>query len=487
VDIQAIIPVALDWTLRFGLVAHVIWRRRPVATSLAWIAVTLAVPIFGLILYVLIGETRLGQKRVQRLRHLVADLLKPVRARWAEQNLDWDGSASSFGLIAAYGSASSGIPPLRGNTVELIEDTDRFLHALIDAIDNAREHVHIQTFIWMPTGDPRAVAEACIRAANRDVTVRVLVDAVGARPFLKSDLPDRMRAAGVKFAVALRVGLFRALLLRRLDVRNHRKIVVIDGKVAFAGSQNMTDRTFKVSRRHGIGPWVDASVRVDGPAAQALQLVFLHDWQQECDDEDRARLHLDQLVPRLHPPAHDEAVVQLIPSGPGEAPEATEQAFLMAIYAAREELVLTTPYFAPSESIDGALRAAAARGVKVSLVLPKRSDAFLAAAAGRGHFPGLLDAGVRIMLFRDGLLHAKTMTVDRHVAMVGSANIDMRSFRINFEVNLFIDDPMFAARLRRLQQSYIGASDTVGREAWHRRPTRKRLIDNAASLLSPLL
>ncbi len=486
-DYQAIIPVALDWTLRLGLVAHVIWRRRPVATSLAWIAVALSLPVVGLILYVLVGETRLGERRVQRLRHLVTDLLKPAKERWAKSNLDWDVSASNFGLIASYGSAASGIPPLRGNHLDLIHDTDEFLKSLITAIDHARQHVHIQTFIWMPTGAPREVAEACIRAAKRDVTVRVLVDAVGARPFLRSDLPDRMKAAGVKLAIALPVGIFRALLLRRLDIRNHRKIAVIDGAQAFTGSHNITDTTFKVSRRHGIGPWVDASVRVDGAAAQALQLVFLHDWQQECDDEDRARLNLDALVPELQTPEQDEAIIQIIPSGPGQASEATEQAFLMAIYAARQELVLTTPYFAPSESIDGALRAAAARGVKVTLVMPKRSDAFLAAAAGRGHFPGLLDAGVQLRLFRNGLLHAKTMTVDRRVAMVGSANIDMRSFRINFESNLFIDDPEFTARLRRLQQQYITVSDSVSREAWHRRATPKRLIDNAAGLLSPLL
>lgn len=486
-DYEAIMPVAFDWTLRLGLVAHVIWRRRPVAPSLAWIAVALSVPVIGLILYVLIGETRLGERRLQRLRRLVTDLLKPARQRWAEQNVDWDVSKSNFGLIASYGMASSGIPPLRGNHLQLISDTDEFLRALVEAIDGAKQHVHIQTFIWMPTGAPREVAEACIRAAERGVMVRALVDGVGARPFLKSDLPDRMRKAGVKFAVALRVGIFRALLLRRLDIRNHRKIVVIDGVLAFSGSQNITDRTFKVSRRHGIGPWVDASLRVDGPAAQALQLVFLNDWQQECDEEDRAKLNLDKLLPRMEMTAHEESIVQLVPSGPGEAPESTEQAFLMAIYSAREELVLTTPYFAPSESIDGALRAAAARGVRVTLVLPKRSDAWLAAAAGRGHYPGLLDAGVRIMHFRNGLLHAKTMTVDKSLAMVGSANIDMRSFRINFEVNMFIDDPVFAPRLRRLQQQYIGESDVVGREGWHKRATIKRLADNAAGLLSPLL
>lgn len=486
-DHQVVISLVLDWAVRVGLTAHIIWRRRPVATSLAWIAVVMSVPVFGLVLYVLVGEVRLGEKRLQRLRRLITDLLKPALARWSEQNLDWDGSTSNFGLIAKYGQSASGLPPLRGNHITLISDTDQFLSDLVDAIDGAREHVHIQTFIWMPTGAPRQVAEACIRAAKRDVTVRVMIDGVGGLPFLRSDLPELMRQAGVKLTVALRVGLVRALLLRRLDIRNHRKIVVIDGTVAFTGSQNLTDRTFKVSRRHGIGPWVDASLRVDGPAAQALQLVFLNDWQQECDEEDRARLNLDLLLPRMHPTEHDEAIVQLVPSGPGEAPEATEQAFLMAIYSAREELVLTTPYFAPSESIDAAMRAAAARGVKVTLVLPKRSDAMLAAAAGRGHYPGLLDAGVRLMHFRNGLLHAKTMTVDRHLSMVGSANIDMRSFRINFEVNLFIDDPVFAARLRRLQQEYIGASDQLGRESWHRRATIKRLADNAAGLLSPLL
>lgn len=481
-----IIPIIFDWTLRIGLALHIIWRRRPVNSSLAWLAIVMLLPIFGVVLYLLIGELRIGEKRVQRLRRLVRDLLNPAKERWRAEGVCCEDTSPTFGQVTAYGASSSGIPPLRGNNLELIDDTDEFLHAVIAAIDAAREHVHIQTFIWMPTGTPRMVAEACIRAAERGLLVRVMVDGVGCAGFLRSDLPSRMRAAGVKFAVALPAGIVRALF-RRLDIRNHRKIVVIDGAFAFAGSQNMTDRTFKVSRRHGIGPWVDASVRVDGPAAQALLVVFLRDWQTECDDEDRARLNLDVLMPRMEPITGDDASVQLVPSGPGEYPEATEQSFLTAIYAAREELVLTTPYFAPSESIDGALRAAAARGVKVTLVLPKRSDAVLAAAAGRGHYPGLLLSGVRLMHFREGLLHAKTITVDRHIAMVGSANIDMRSFRINFEINLFVDDPIFAARLRRLQQEYIGKSDEVTKSQWDRRPTIKRLGDNAAGLLSPLL
>lgn len=292
-----------------------------------------------------------------------------------------------------------------------------------------------------------------------------------------------MRRAGVRVAAALPVNPVR-MVLARIDLRNHRKIAVIDGCVAYAGSQNITDETFRVRRRPGIGPWIDASVRVEGTAAQALNVVFLRDWQSETDERFE---RIEEFLPDLPELPEPASTVHVVPSGPGEGPTAIHRALLSTIYAAREELIMTTPYFVPDEATASAISTAAMRGVRVTLVIPKRLDAPLVALAGRSYFGELIASGVRIMLHRDGLLHAKTLTVDRSVGVIGSANFDMRSFWLNFETTLFVYDTDFASQLRWLQTSYMERSEEVDARRWGQRGLAARGAEGVARLLSPLL
>jgi cardiolipin synthase len=269
----------------------------------------------------------------------------------------------------------------------------------------------------------------------------------------------------------------------RFDLRLHRKIVVVDGRIAYTGSLNLVDpRYFK--RDAGVGQWVDAMVRVEGPAVEALQITFLADWYVESDatlDEIR---EYDAAPPQ---PKRGDCAVQVMPSGPELVSGAVEQVLLTAIYSARRELLITTPYFVPSEPLSMALVAAARRGVKVVLIVPREVDSVLVRYAS-GAFKGeLLEAGVRIALFGDGLLHTKSVTVDRSHCLFGSVNLDPRSFRLNFEILLAIYDRQFTGRLCELQQHYIDRSELIDLAAYRNRPRMRQAAESFARLLGPLL
>ncbi|MBL0922688.1 MAG: cardiolipin synthase, partial [Phycisphaerales bacterium] len=317
----------------------------------------------------------------------------------------------------------------------------------------------------------------------RGVRCRVLVDAVGSRPFLRSDLCAAMRRAGVLVCEALPVNPLR-MLLARVDLRNHRKIVVIDHRIGYTGSHNLAEADFLSKKKPRAGDWVDASVRLEGPAVGALQAVFLGDWLLDSVEPDE---EVERLARRAPVEVEGGSVAQLIPSGPDRESGAVQQAMLALIYAADRELILTTPYFVPDESTRAALCIAARRGVRTTVVVPAHPDARLVAAASRAFFQELLDAGVRIRRFRKGLLHAKTFTIDGEIAVITSVNMDMRSFFLNFESTLVVYDRRFAEELRRAQHGYMELAPEVSAGEWAHRPLVNRFVDNIAQLAAPLL
>jgi cardiolipin synthase len=475
--------LVLDWVIRLGLATHVIMRRRPVTTSLAWLVVLVFVPIFGIFVYLLVGEVRLGRRRTAAFDRLSRSLDRDAVAVWRHrENLD-SLPDEPWTPIARYGTAVSGFPPVGGTSLTFINTCDDFLQSICRDIDAATDHCHLLTYIWMDHGQSLCVVDSLVRAAKRGVACRVLLDAVGSRAFLKSPHARRLTDAGVKLVAALPVNPIR-MLLARIDLRNHRKIIVIDGRIAYVGSHNLTDDTFRSKKWRDTGPWIDASVRLVGPGAHALALVFLRDWLL---DSDEAIPDFGRFLPLLAAEREGHSLVQVVPSGPGMAPEAIHQAMLTTIYAARDEIVMTTPYFVPDDATRMALQAAAMRGVAVTLVMPAVSDSLLVAAASRSHYLDLLESGVRIMHYDGGLLHAKTLTIDRRIALIGSANFDQRSFFLNFEITLFVYDDDAASMLRFMQTSYIDRSREVTLNQWRQRPLWDVFVDNSAQLLGPLL
>lgn len=472
----------LDWSLRLGFALHILLRRRTLAVTLIWIAIVLVVPVAGVVFYLLFGQVRVGEDRLVWSRRLTADLFNRATERFRRRGQTAEPADEPDQTLSNLTGSTTGLPALTGNRLELIDDTDAFLDGLIADIDAADRSAFIQTYIWQTRGRAEEVAEALARASARGVDCRVLVDAMGSYRWLRSRSCQRLREAGVCVVSELPVGIFR-VLIRRLDIRNHRKIAVFDARVAYVGSHNLTDRTFGTTGRDPAGPWIDASVRVDGPAAQALQLVVVRDWS--FDAQERVE-DLDALMPMVeaHP---DGAVTRCLPSGPGLDAQVLQHSVLAVLYNARREVLLVTPYFVPDDATLGAMTAASRRGVRVALVLPARNDSSLVAAAARSTYPGLLRAGVEVYEYRPSLLHTKAIVQDGQIATLGSGNLDIRSFQLNFEIMLAVHDEAFAIRVRALIQRYIAESDRVPSEPWTDLPIHRALPYNLANLASQIL
>jgi cardiolipin synthase A/B len=478
--------ITIDWILRLLLIARVIMRRRPVPVTLAWLILLLfPLPFVGVAIYAIVGEVRLGSRRLRLYREMTDGFGERAMMLWRGRTHELGPEYEPYHQITNVATAVADMPPLRGNTLRLVAGANESVEALIADIEHASQRIHMVFYIWMDRGAGERVVDAVVRAARRGVVCRILVDAVGSKRFLRSHLPDRLRDAGVQVEAALPVSPVR-MLFARLDLRNHRKIAVIDGRIAYTGSGNITDSTFGYKPLRGIGPWIDAMVRVEGPAAKALELIFLRDWAVESDEPIAERI--SEFLGEAEIP-ETGSIVHVVPSGPGygSSMNAMRDALLTAIYAARKEVILTTPYYVPDEATKEAMIAAALRGVRITLVLPEKSDGVIVGAASRAHYADLLEAGVRIMLYRRGMLHAKTMSIDSTVSVIGSANLDMRSFYLNFEVTLFIYDTDEASVLRMLQVEYMEDSREVFLDEWMARPLWKHAVENTVRLLSPLL
>lgn len=465
-----------------ALSIRVLMKRRPVGVSLAWLILIVILPFAGAMLYLFIGERRLGRHRAERAEALLApyeEWLQELRENTSIGRPDLRGECAAINRLA---EGTLGIPAMGGNRLQLLDEAEVTLRSIIADVDNAKSTCHMEFYIWQVGGTADEVGAALIRAAKRGVLCRVLVDAVGSKNFLQSGLASRFRTNGIELAAALPVGPIRMAFVR-VDLRLHRKIVVIDGEIAYTGSLNLVDpRYFK--QEAGVGQWIDAMVRIEGPAVQPLGAIFLWDWEVETGQSFEVLKSTSDLKAVTQV---GSAAVQVVPSGPGYKDDTIHQLLLTSIYTAEKELILTTPYFVPDESVVTALQSAALRGVEVTIILPEKLDSRLAFYASRSYFDDLLAAGVKIHHFEKGLLHTKSVTVDGDIALFGTVNLDMRSFWLDFEVTLLAYDSDFAMQLRRLQERYLEDSNPIDLEVWRKRSTRERFVENAAQLFAPLL
>lgn len=474
--------ILADLLIRLGLSVRVIMRQLPVGVSLAWLSVILVFPFFGAVVYLFVGELRLGSRRMQRIAQMRAPFNIWLNDLQQRVPVEWSGLGTTCQPLAHLAESVFGIPALPGNLLELQNGADAFFPSLIGDIDAAQRTCHLEFYIWTLGGQADDVAAALIKAAARGVVCRVLLDAHGSGDFLTSELAEKLRGAGIAVRPALPVGLLRTISSRQ-DIRLHRKIVVIDGQIAYTGSLNLVDPRF-FKQEAGVGQWIDAMVRVQGPAVEPLAITFLTDWEVEAaEGADVLRETGDARAL----PFRGTAAIQVVPSGPASQPQAIQQVVLMAIYAARRELVLTTPYFVPDESLLTALVSAARRGVDVRLIVPAHVDSMLVRLASQAHQSDLVAAGVQVLEFQEGLLHTKSVTVDGEFSLFGSLNLDPRSLHLNFEITLCVYDSDFTRTLRALQRSYEEQSTLTDAVELKTRPPFRRFVANVGRLLSPLL
>jgi len=471
--------IALHVAMQIFFIGRALLRpQREPAARMAWLVVILVAPVVGMAAYVLFGETNIGRGRIARMRAALAKL-PSFKAIGRHEGEDVE-IEPRIAQLFRVGESISGFPPVGGNRGVLLPSSEATIDALVADIDAAEDHVHLLFYIWLPDDSGTRVAEACIAAAERGVTVRAMADDLGSRIMIRSDLWKRMDKAGVRLVRALRIGNpFLRSFKGRVDMRNHRKIVVIDNRLTYTGSQNCADAAFAIKAKYA--PWVDAMMRFEGPIVRQNQHLFAGDWMAHTDED------LSPLVGAPISPAEGGFVAQAIGTGAAVRFSSMPEMFESLMYAARRELIVTTPYFVPDEPILAALCAAPRRGVATTMVVPKRNDSWIVAAASRSYYPQLLDAGVRLFEYRPGLLHTKSVTVDDDVTLIGSANIDRRSFDLNFENNIMFQDADLTREMRARQISYVAESDPVGRAAVENWTLYSRIRNNAIAMFGPVL
>jgi len=475
------IGIALHLSIQVLLIIRVLLKpHRDPTTRLTWVVVVIALPIGGIIAYLLLGETNIGRKRAERMRQVLAQMPKVSAAPGADAPSLAPAIPERYRHLFHVGGSISGFEPIGGNRAELPPDSNAVIDALVADIDTAQDHVHLLFYIWLTDNNGLKVSQALMRAAERGVTCRAMADDLGSRAMIHSEHWKAMQAAGVNLARALPIGnpLLR-VLGGRIDLRNHRKIVVIDDWITYCGSQNCADPEFRVKAKYA--PWVDMMIRFEGPIARQNQHLFAGDWMAHVDDD------IDVLLRRPFPDAAPGISAQVVGTGPTVRYSAMPELFETLIYSARRSLVITTPYYVPDESMQAALCASARRGVETLIVFPQRNDSRIVAAASRSYYADLLAAGVRIYEYVGGLLHTKSLTLDGEISLIGSANMDRRSFDLNYENNILLYDPDLTQQVRARQQRYLDSAllvEPADVAAW---PRHRRLINNTVAMLGPVL
>jgi cardiolipin synthase len=446
---------------------------------MAWLLTIFFIPYLGALLFLLIGYRTLPKSRLAKQEQINQFILESTEGmERVRKDHPWPGWLESVVEL----NRNLGAMPLVGdNTASLLSDYAGSLAAMTEAIDGAKKYVHVEFYILSYDTTTAPFFDAMENAVKRGVIVRVLLDHVQSKRHkgYRRTLRHLTRTA-VKWELMLPLQPLKGKW-QRPDLRNHRKLLVVDGKIGFMGSQNIIDRTYnkRGNIRRGL-KWKDLMTRLEGPIVAGLNAIFITDWYSETDE--LLTRDIEPVGPRNVPDAID---CQVVPSGPGFVGENNLRLFLALLYYAQERLIITSPYFVPDESIMYAITTAVDRGVHVELFVSEIGDQALVHHAQRSYYEELLRAGVTIYMYKAPyILHAKHFTVDDQVAVIGSSNMDMRSFSLNMEVSLMVRGASFVADLRRIEDGYRADSRELTLEEWQGQPLRSTALDNLARLTS---
>lgn len=482
VSLLGLCAALLQLVIIIGVILRVMLTRHPPGSSFAWILITTILPYVGFILYLLFGERPIGQLRARRFREALSQWQTLSRHKLTPTG-PLPVHLAPHRTLIHLAVRMAHLPVTSGSTLKLLSRTRDMFESIIADLDAAEKSVDMEFYIWSEGGEADHVRDALLRARARGVRVRILVDDFGSRAFLRSDSKRLLAGAGVSIAAAMPMKFLRFFGLQRGDLRLHRKTIIIDGKIGYTGSLNMIDpESYDAAKT--VGAWVDAMVRLEGPAVRTLESMFLNDWALQPDGD---LSDLEEIVESTCIDQPGSATVVTVPSGPYGMRDSNLFLLLDSINAARFSLTITTPYFVPNEVLATALLNAAHRGVEVTLIIPAEADSRTVSWAARRYFDDLLGANIRILLYHGGLLHTKSVAVDDEYALFGTVNFDNRSLHLNFEMMLLIFDPAFMADIKKLHLLYESKCSRVDAAAWKKRPLLDRLKEGASYLVSPLL
>jgi cardiolipin synthase len=475
-----VLAFIVDITIRITAIIIVPRNRRPTA-AMAWLLAIYFIPFIGVLLFLLIGNPRLPRK-LRRKQAAINEYIHDTSAGLDFGTLRPHAPHWFTALVAL--NRNLGAMPLAGdNGAQLISDYQESLDAMADAVRTAERYVHVEFYIFQSDESTDNLFRALEEVAARGVMVRVLLDhwANRGKPFYRRTL-KRLDAMGAHWHLLLPVMPLKGRT-QRPDLRNHRKLLVVDGTVAYMGSQNVTDSSYNLKKniRRGLH-WVDLMVRVQGPVVASINAVFLSDWYSETDEilTDEIDLFSVQTGP-------GDLDCQIVPSGPGFDFENNLKLFLGLLHAARTKVIIVSPYFVPDEALLLAITSACQRGVHVELFVSEEGDQAMVYHAQRSYYEVLLRAGVTIWMYpKPYILHSKSVTIDDEVAVIGSSNMDMRSFGLNLEISMLVRGEEFVRDMRAVEGTYRGLSRELTQEEWKQQPLRSTVLDNLARLTSAL-
>jgi len=485
----------MNWLLLFEIIyiivlvpvcMWIIYETRSPTKALSYLLLVIFLPILGIFFYLSFGTNY--RKRKIYNKKLIAD--EHLGRRISDEVLKYSRTTFLEGGSLIYGykelafmlanDASSLLTS--GNTVTLLLNGENKFAEVIKAINEAKHHIHIEYYIYEDDEIGKTIERLLIKKAAEGITVRFIYDDFGSRS-IRRQLVKRIRNGGVSAFPFHKVKFWA--FANRLNYRNHRKIIIVDGKVGFVGGINVSDKYINDPGTPDKLYWRDTHLKIEGPGVLQLQHIFLGDWNFCANDNIKPEPVYFPGTPFL--PQQGGQMVQIASSGPDSDRPTVLYALLQAINLAATEILITTPYFIPGESIVDALIVSALGGVSVKLLVPGISDSRIVNAAAHSYYDDLLSAGVEIFLYDKGFIHAKTIVVDRKLSMVGTANMDNRSFELNFEVNAIVYDQPIADQLVAAFAEDIQHSKKIDIIEWADRPVLRRLWEKTARLMSPVL
>jgi cardiolipin synthase len=461
---------------------RIIYETHSSTKILAYLLFCVFIPVIGLLFYLAFGinywKKKLYLKKMGQDEKVLQQMKKNI-LQYNEAVVEGpDTERDSNAELATMLIKDLQSPLTRHNRIKLLLNGEEKFPELMKAMAGAKHHIHLEYYIFEQDDTGKAIIELLITKAKEGVQVRFIYDDFGS-PAIKNKIEKRLKDAGVEIYPFHKVHFY--LLANRINYRNHRKIVIIDGQTGFVGGINVSDKYINNKKQKLY--WRDTHLRIDGPGVFYLQYIFITDWNFCCPKKLNPKN--EYFVQNMA--AKEDVYVQIVSSGPDSVQPSVLFSVLEAIYLATTEILITTPYFIPGDSILDALRIAALSGITVKLLVPGKSDSKLVNAASKVNYNDLLQAGVEIYVYQKGFVHSKTLVTDGKMTMIGTANMDTRSFEMNFEVNAIIYDAAFAEKMRRVFFEDLKNAEKLNAEKWYKRSFFTQFPEKMAKLFSPSL
>jgi len=477
--------VGVLWSITLIAIAFVIFiENRSPQSTLAWFLVLALLPIFGVLLYFLFGRSRWRRKkhlhRVEERRKIFREILGSKQINSVIPPIQNEQSAGLMKVVQKFG----GGPAANETTTKLLTNGEETFTEIIKAIENAQHHIHIQYYIYRSDEIGKKLRSILIQKAQAGVIVRFLYDGLGSYSLRKHFLQP-MKEAGVE--VLEFDSILSPWLLETVNYRNHRKIVIVDGKFGFTGGLNVGDEYLGRSKKFPI--WRDSHLKIEGKALYKLQAIFLEDWiyaSSGLNSYSWEPYMTKQYFPNYGVP-DAEGAVQIVASGPSSHDTSIRNALLAAMGSAKKSIWIATPYFIPDQETFTLLRLSAIAGIDVRILYPGKSDSVISDQASQSYFAPLLEVGVSIYRYKDGFMHAKIVLIDDEIATIGTANMDIRSFELNYELIAILYESTAVIDVKRDFEQDFKASTEVRWEDFQNRSIRKRILESLMRLISPLL